>query len=128
MSQNMMVTCLRSPSIWFRLDKIFSVRPAGRYRWITSSFSSKENLIRGALVGDASLWPHSPQNLSPTRMLPLHCGQAKKSSAPHSRQYFFPSGFSYRHFEHFMIDALRPEKRPIQQIKERIFGPIIDEV
>jgi hypothetical protein len=42
----------------------------------------------------------------------LHRGQRMRSPTPHSEQYFFPAGFSDRHFEQRIeVPRQQPTKR-----------------
>jgi len=102
MSQNITVTCFRSPSILSLCARIFWVRSLGRYLWILASFSSKESSLGIGFEGRPKSWPHSPQNLSLGRFSKPHWGQINRSLAPHSLQNFLVSGFSVWHFGHFI--------------------------
>ena len=102
----MTVTCLRSPSILSRWERIFSVRPLGRYRWILLSFSSKERSLGEGETGCDRYCPHSLQNLLPGGLVLPHSGQAISNLAPHSLQNLAPLSFSLWHFGHFISDAL----------------------
>ena len=113
-SQNITVTCLRSPSILSLWDRIFSVRPWGRYRWIFYSFSSKERSLGVGLgvgsEGRVRLWPHSLQKSFSGLFSEPHWGQTNESLAPHLPQNLAPSLLSDWHFWHFIfsLKGLRP--------------------
>ena len=109
-SQNITVTCFRSPSMRSFWERIFWVSPSGRYRWILSIFSSNVERSSAGVEELVRLAPHSMQNLLPVGFFVLHSGHVNSILLPHSLQNLALSGTSLLHFEHF-IDRLLSENR-----------------
>ena len=101
MSQNMTVTCLRSPSILCLSARTLSIAPSGRYFRILTSFSSAERLA--LLSRGVSSFPQSPQNLKRGGLGKPHLGQVASSLAPHPPQNLTFSGLSNSHSGHSIL-------------------------
>jgi len=57
------------------------------------------------------LWPHLLQNMATDGKEYPHWGHCISSLPPHLRQKFEPSGFSNRHFEHFIFNTAQRRNR-----------------
>src|SRR3989339_1593294 len=116
MSQNMTVTCLRSPSILSLWERIFSVTPLGRYFRILAICSSEERSLACDVGGSERCWPQSKQNFPPSGFFFPHCGQAISSLAPHSPQNFASSGLSVPHFGHFIGISSTQDREKVSSV------------